>query len=142
MVRRSTVACSARIRSRLVSRRVIRSTGALAAMASASGKYGHAVVPRARDDRREGAIGFLAGGGERFGQRRRAQRLAARLGQHDRFGLDGGQRRRGVGPTGFDDREGAFGAQCRNDIHGRAIGNDDKRTLQRHVQIQAGRMQD
>ena len=105
-------------------------------------KDGCAVVPRARDDRREGAIVFLAGGGERLRQRRGAQWLAARLGQHDRFGLDGGKRCRGVRPTDFDDREGAFGAQCRNDIHGRAIGNDDKRTLQRHVQIQAGRMQD
>ena len=111
-------------------------------MTSASGRYGRAVVPRARDDRREGAIVFLGRSGERLRQSGRAKRLAARLGQHDRFGLDGGERGRGVRPTGFDDREGAFGAQCRNDIHGRAIGNDDKRTLQRHVQIQAGRMQD
>ena len=40
MVRRSTVACSARIRRRLVSRRVIRSAGALMVMASASGSTG------------------------------------------------------------------------------------------------------
>ena len=49
---------------------------------------------------------------------------------------------RRVGPTDFDDREGALGAQCRNDIHGRAIGNDDKRTLQRHFRYRTGRTQD
>ena len=125
-----------------MSRRVIRSAGAVDGNDQRVRKDGHAVVPRAREDRREGAIVFLGRSGQRLRQRCRAQRLAARLGQHDRFGLDGGEGCGCVRPTGFDDREGAFGAQCRNDIHGRAIGNDDKRTLQRHVQIQAGRMQD
>jgi len=103
---------------------------------------GRAVVPRACDDGREGAIGFFARSGERLRQCGRAKRLAARLGQHDRFGLDGRERGGCIRPTGFNDREGAFGAQCRYDIHDRVIGNDDKRTLQRHVRIQAGRMQD
>ena len=40
VVRRSTVACNARIRRRLVSRRLSRSTGALAAMTSAFGRTG------------------------------------------------------------------------------------------------------
>ena len=112
------------------------------AMASASGKTGTpssrvraTIGVKARSFFLPAAASALASAATRDGS-------PHGLGQHDRFGLDGGKRRRGVRPTDFDDREGAFGAQCRNDIHGRAIGNDDKRTLQRHVQIQDGRMQD
>ena len=134
MVRRSTVACRARTRSAAASRAISRSTGASTAIASASGKTRRAVVARARDDRHEGA-------GRLSWPRRRApwpapRRVSGRRTARPARSLRARpmQRCGGVRPTGFDDRKGAGSARSASTTSGgRAVGDDDNRTLQRHV---------
>ena len=56
----------------------------------------------------------------------------ARLGDHHRTWFHRMKRGRRIRPFGLDDREGAGGAERRDQVGRRAFGDEDHRTLQRH----------
>ena len=91
-----------------------------------------AVVAQAGDDRRERAAAAFQFIGERLRMLTGAFAVAAGFGEHHTCRFDRSDRRGGIGPAGFDDREGSGRAQGVDDVRRRAVGNDEKRTLQRH----------
>ena len=54
----------------------------------------------------------------------------ARLGDDDGGGLDRDESGRRVGPFGFDDREGAGGAERFDEVGRRFLGDDDRSDLE------------
>ena len=110
----------------------MRAAGALGGNCQGVHDRRRGIFAQARDHRRKGA----ASGIELVAQRARifirAFGIAARLGQNHRFGFDRRQRGGRIGPIGLDNRKRARTTQGLDDISRRAVGNNDKRTLQRH----------
>jgi hypothetical protein len=94
-----------------------------------------AVLAQAGDHRRERAAAGFELIGERAAIRIGPFARAAGIGEHDAFRFDRGHRRGCIGPVGFDDRERSGRAQRFDNVRRRAVGNDEKRTLQRHGRI-------
>ncbi len=106
-MRRSTVACSARMRDAAASRRTIRAGAHVGRDRQRIGDRRGAVFAQPSDDRRERAAAGIDPVLERAREFVGAFAIAARLGQHHGFRLDRRHGGCGVGPVGFDDREGA-----------------------------------
>ena len=64
--------------------------------------------------------------------------VRAGLRQYDGLRVERIERTRGGGPAGFDDGVSTGGAQSVDDIRRWSVGNDGKRTLQRHDRLNAG----
>jgi hypothetical protein len=91
---------------------------------------GFLVAVDARDDRHDRAVR----GGDLQAEHARGGFIGrgARLGDNHGGGLDRNKGGRRIGPCSLDNREGAGGNQCIDQVGRRAVGDHDHWTLQRH----------